>query len=697
MKEEKIVVTSALPYANGSIHIGHLVEYIQTDIIVRALKLAGKNVIYCCADDTHGAPIQIKSTQLGIKPTELIAKFQKEHQEDFAAFHIKFDSYYSTNSKENQYFSNLVFERLKKKGLIYEKEMELTYCENCKRFLPDRYVKGECPKCGAEDQYGDVCEKCNSAYKTIDLIKPYCTICKGTPIRKKSTHFFFKLSVLSDKIKKWLLENKNLQKEVRNQILTWIEEGLEDWCISRDKPYFGFQIPGTDKYYYVWLDAPICYISSLTNYLGGDVKKGEQYWNKSKIIHVIGKDIIYFHMLFWPAMLMEADLTLPENILVHGFLTVNKEKMSKSRGTFLTAREFLKLADPEFLRFYYAGSLSKTMTDIDLDLDDFVARVNNEIVSNIANFVYRTLSFLNRNFDSEIITFKDDKFTKKLEKLFSETTELFEKYELRKAVQNILQISSEGNRYFQEKEPWVLIKKDSKKAHEVLSLCINLVKNIVILLKPIMPIFAGTIEKQLNLSNLSFNDLNFDLKKHKINDAEIIYKKIDSIISEEKGGVKMEEDKFLKLNLKVAKILEVKDHPNADKLYVMKIDLGSEQRQLVAGLRSYYSSEKLLGKKIVIVSNLEPAKLRGETSEGMLLAASDEGKGSVGVLFVEKSEPGTTVTIDGSKPCETIISFKEFLEVSLVSKESGVFFEDKVLFAGEEKVLVDKKIKGKIS
>ncbi|MFH1770790.1 MAG: methionine--tRNA ligase [archaeon] len=685
---EKIVVTSALPYANGSIHIGHLVEYIQTDVIVRALKLAGKNAVYCCADDTHGAPIDIKATQLGIKPEALIAKFKKEHEEDFASFHIEFDSYYSTNSKENQHFSNLIFERLKKKGWIYEKEMELTYCNHCKRFLPDRFVKGTCPKCNAEDQYGDVCEKCNSAYSTIDLVNPYCTICHNAPIRKKSTHFFFKLSNTSKELKKWLTENKNLQKEVVNQILHWVNEGLEDWCISRDGPYFGFKIPGTkDKYYYVWLDAPVGYISSLTNYLKGDIKKGEKYWNDSKILHVIGKDIIYFHLLFWPAVLMHSNFTLPENVLVHGFLTVNKEKMSKSRGTFLTAKEFLEVANPEFLRYYYAANLSRNMTDIDLDLNDFTDRINNEVVSNFANFIYRTLSFLNRNFDGKVIAASDKKFTDSILKKVEETKSLYENYELRKVVNNILNISGEGNKYFQDNEPWAFIKKDEKKTHEVLSLCVNLAKNIVILLKPIMPVFAADVEKQLNLKNLSFADLNFDLKNHKIGKESIVFRKIEPVV------LKNKENLFSRLNLKVAEILDIKPHPDADKLYVMQIDIG-EKRQLVAGLKGHYKPEELKGKKIVVVSNLQPAKLRGEKSEGMLLAAGDDKK--VGILFVDKSKPGENVLVEGAKPNDKEITYNEFSEVKLEAKDGKAYFEGKPLKTVSEIVKADKNIDGKI-
>ena len=341
LKDKKIIVTSALPYSNGSIHLGHLVEYIQTDIFVRFLRLTGKDVVYCCADDTHGTPIELKARDLGIKPEQLIEKFSKEHQEDFASFFISFDSYYSTNSPENKYFSDKIFKKLLEKGFIYKKPIKVMYSEKSKRFLPDRFIRGECPKCHAKDQYGDVCEACGATYKPTDLINPYSVTDGSKPVLRESEHYFFKLSALSDFLEKWLKGNKNLQSEIRNFVLNWIKDGLEDWDISRDGPYFGFKIPGEEnKYYYVWLDAPIGYIASLANYLDKNTKKAEKTWDESEIIHFIGKDIIYFHFLFWPAVLHASGFNLPSSIFVHGFLTVNNEKMSKSRGTFFYCKRF---------------------------------------------------------------------------------------------------------------------------------------------------------------------------------------------------------------------------------------------------------------------------------------------------------------------------------------------------------------------
>ena len=686
VKFSKIIVTSALPYANGPIHIGHLVEYIQTDIFVRFLRLIGKDVVYCCADDTHGAPIEIKAQELGIKPEELIAKFFKEHQEDFKSFYIQFDSYYTTNSKENKYFSDLFFERLNKKGFIYKKEIEVTYCNYCKRTLPDRYVKGKCPKCKASDQYGDVCEVCNATYKTVDLIDPYCVICKNKPVRKCEDHYFFKLSAFSRKLEKWIKDNKNLQEETKNFVLNWIKEGLEDWNVSRDGPYFGFKIPGEEnKYYYVWLDAPIGYIASFANYLKKDVKKAEKEWNKSKIIHIIGKDIIYFHFLFWPAMLEAADFKLPEDIIVHGFLTVNNEKMSKSRGTFFTAKDFLQKYDAEHLRYYYGNVLSKKLADIDLNFDEFKDRVNNELVGNLGNFCYRIISFVNKNFNGEIKNIDNnkkiiDEINKKIEKI----KKYYEEYNFNFAVNETLLVSDIGNKYFQQNEPWALIKKDKDKVQEICGLCVNIAKNLSILIQPVLPKFSEELQKQLNLKVLKWKDIGFDLKNHKIGKERLLVRKIEET-----------EEKLFPLNLKVAEIIEVKAHPNADKLYILQVNVGKEKRQLVAGLKEFYSKEELKGKKIIIVANLKYAKLRGIESQGMLLAAEDN-KGNVGLLTVKQSESGTEVKFGNLKNSNKEINFENFQKINIEAKDRKVYFNNLELKTEKETVSIEKVKEGKV-
>ena len=632
---KKIVVTSALPYANGSIHLGHMVEYIQTDIFVRFLKLIGEKAIYCCADDTHGTPIQVNAEKQGITPEELIAKYNIEHQQDFKDFLIEFDSYYSTNSAENKHYADFIFNKLKEKGLIYTKKISQLYCENCKRFLPDRYVKGKCPKCGAEDQYGDVCEKCSSALKGGELIDPKCSLCGKSPVQKETEHYFFKLSACSDKLKKWLTENKSLQPEIVNYIMNWVNEGLADWDITRDGPYFGFKIPGEEnKYYYVWLDAPIGYISSTANYCKNNNEKVEDYWNSEngQIIHVIGKDIIYFHYLFWPAMLMESGFNLPSYIVVHGFLTVNGEKMSKSRGTFMTARDYLNRYDPEFLRFYYSHLLSKKMMDVNLDFKEFQNKVNNELVANLSNFCYRTLSFLNKNFNSSFGEIDETKMIEEMTEKFDLVKNAYADFNYKDAIRIIMEISSIGNKYFQDKEPWSLIKKDKEKTEKILGTCVNIAKNLSILISPILPKFSVELQKQLNLEGVEWSDLNFDTKHHKINNASILVKKLENI----------ETEKTFPLNLKVAQIISAEPHPEAEKLVVLQIDLGTEKRQIVAGIRKHYTIEELVGRKIVVVSNLKPAKLRGKESNGMLLAASD-GE-SVRLLEIKDSKPGDNVS-----------------------------------------------------
>ena len=669
---KKIVVTAALPYANGPIHIGHLVEYIQTDIFVRFLKLIGEKAIYICADDAHGTPIEINAKKQGKTPEQFIKKWLKEHQEDFKNVLIEFDNYHTTNSKENKYYSDYIFNKIKEKGHLYEKEVELNYCEKCKRFLPDRYIKGKCPKCNAEEQYGDVCEQCHATYSTIDLVESYCVICKSKPIRKKSEHYFFKLSALSEKLRKWLTENKKLQKEVVNHVISWIDEGLEDWDITRDAPYFGFNIPGEkDKYYYVWLDAPIGYISSTKDYCNKKKENINDYWKKGRIIHFIGKDIIYFHFLFWPAMLMDAEFSLPERLVVHGFLTVNKEKMSKSRGTFFTAKEFLKKYNPEFLRYYYASNLTYKMQDLDLSFEDFTDKINNELIANVGNFFYRVLHFCKKNFNGKI--------TKEIDKLdvnYDNVTNNYNDVNFREAVKHILEISSKGNKYFQDNEPWKLIKNDKQGTQKIVNTCFNLIKDLTILLKPILPRFTQEVEKQINLK-LTFKDLGKQVKTHKIKDAKIIFHKIEKV--EEK-----EESLFSKLNIKVAKVLEVKDVPKADKLYEMKIDLGTEKRTIVGGLKSYYSKKELIGKHICVLTNLEKAKFKGIESRGMLLAAN--GKEKPELLLASKSSPGDQVYIEGITPLTKEINYKTFSKIKMKTKDKKVVYDNKTLKTSKENI-----------
>lgn len=690
MAKKKIVVTSALPYANGSLHIGHMVEYIQTDIFVRFLKLTGEDAIYCCADDTHGTPIQIKAEQLGIKPEELIAKFHKEHLKDFKDFHISFDSYYTTNSPENQKYAEFIFSKLKENGDIYTKKITQTFCEKCKRFLPDRYVKGECPKCGASEQYGDVCEVCGSTHSTTELINPHCAICGTDASQKESTHYFFKLSNYAKKLEKWLTENKKLQSEIVNYVANWIKEGLKDWDISRDGPYFGFKIPGEEnKYFYVWLDAPIGYISSTANYCKDKDFTEDDYWKKptGEVIHVIGKDIIYFHYLFWPAMLMGSGFNLPSYLVTHGFLTVNGEKMSKSRGTFFTAREFLEKFDPQYLRYYYASLLSKKMVDIDLDFKDFQDKANNELVANISNFCFRVLSFTNKNFESKVGEIDENKeLFGRILKHAEKAKKYYADFNFNNAVKEILSISSAGNKYFQEKEPWKLIKENKEEAHKVTGTCANIAKIISIVVSPILPIFSTKLQAQLNLGDLSWDDINFETKNHEIAKAEILVRKIESI---DLGK------QVFPLDLKVAKITKAEPHPDADKLMVLQIDLAKEKRQIVAGITEYYSPEEVVGKNIIVVTNLKPAKLRGVESNGMLLAAI-KGK-KLTLLDAPNSSAGDHVEVEGEEINKEQITIEEFAKVKLTVKDKKVLYDGKALKTEKEEVVAEIEDSAKVA
>ncbi len=737
----EVVVTSALPYANGPVHIGHLVEYIQTDVYVRALKLLGKRAVYCCAGDTHGAPIEINATKQGITPEALVGKYLKEHQEDFAKYLIAFDSYYSTNSDENKHFAEAIYAALKKNGHISEKELELTYCEHDKRFLPDRYVKGQCPKCGAPDQYGDVCEKCNATYNTTDLVEPYCTLCKNAPVRKTSTHLFFKLSSFAPFLQEWLRQHPTLQPEIKNQVLGWVNAGLQDWCISRDGPYFGFKIPGTEKYFYVWLDAPIGYISSLAHYLGDDVQAAERVWNSARVEHFIGKDIVYFHLLFWPAVLHAAGWKVPENIVVHGHLTVNGEKMSKSRGTLIPAGEFAaKLPDTQFLRFYYAASLSHAMTDLDLNLRDFTERVNKELVSNVANFIYRTLSFIEKNYDSKLGTVAADEKADALERHVLEKEALVLKYyqecEFRKAVQEILHIASLGNAYFQEAEPW----KRKEDSLPILTTCASLVKDIVLLLEPVLPAFSKKVYAQLGITReLSFNDLGEPLENCSIGKPAIIWTRVEPFTIETKGdgGAKssskknelkkgstvddgkkspaktMKDEEKLRttthnekipttkispdaLDLIAATIVKVEKHPKAEKLYIETLDDGSgTERVIVSGLVPYYAPEALLGKTIVLVNNLKPASLRGVESKGMLLAAQDDA-GRVEVLEVA-AEPGAKIAVGKRAHGTSEITIDEFFSLAFTVENHQVSCEGDPVTSDGERVTTRLVKNGKVA
>ena len=688
---KKILITAALPYANGPLHLGHMVEYVQADVFARFLRMAGADVSFVCADDAHGAPIEIAAKKAGEAPEDLIARYRKEHMADFKDFLVSFDVYHTTHSPENKTFSDFFYNTLKENNFICERTIEQTYCGNDNRFLPDRFVKGKCPKCRADGQYGDNCEKCNSVYKPIDLIEPHCSICQAVPTRKTSNHYFFKLSDFSEKLKQWLDGNQNVQDEVRNFVLNWIKNGLEDWDITRDGPYFGFKIPGEEnKYYYVWLDAPIGYVAATEKLQKDRGKDASEFWQSdATIIHFIGKDIIYFHLLFWPAMLMGVKYNLPSDVVVHGHLTINGEKMSKSRGNFYTAREYLDKYDPELLRFYYASNLGKNLSDINLDFSDFQSRINNEFVANVANFIYRTLNFINRNFDSKLGKVsgndRDVAIITRLEALFKDVISNYRSYNYRNAVKVLLEISTIGNKYLQDNAPWKLISSDRKVCHEIMTLSANLVKNLSILIYPVMPGFAVKVQKQLAVENLTFKDLDFSLSENKINVARIIYSNQDEI-----PGF---ADRF-PADLRVGVVQSVKDHPNADKLYVLKVSLGSKSVTLVAGLKHAFTEKDLLDKKIVVVTNLEHAEIRGVESQGMLLAAEKNNR--VSLLAAPQASAGDRIFPEGMECAEKTITVQDFHALGLSVEGKRVYHGDNVLKTNRGEIVVDAEDGAKI-
>jgi len=686
---KKIVVTSALPYANGPIHLGHLVEYIQTDIYVRFLKQKGLDAIYICADDTHGAPIEINARKQGITPEQLIARSYEEHRRDFADFQVAFDGYHSTNAPENKHFADLIFTRLKENGDIYVKEVELTYCPRCARFLPDRYVMGTCPKCGAADQYGDACESCNATYETTELKNAYCSICRTPPVRRTSAHYFFRLSAYADWLRGYIEDNPHFQESIKGYLLYWVNSGLKDWDISRDAPYFGFPIAGeTDKYYYVWLDAPIGYISSTAKFCADTGRDFAEYWERegSEIIHFIGKDIIYFHFLFWPAMLKGAGFNLPSKIFVHGFLTVNGEKMSKSRGTFFTARDYLDKLPPDYLRFYYASHLASEPGDLDLDFKHFQDTVNGKLVDNFCNFAYRVFQFTIKNLDGRVTPAAPPQ-EDKVRDLTAEILLDFENRNFHHAVRGLLEISDIGNGFFQFAQPWSVLKTDREATLRITSSAIELIKRLAILYAPILPGLTVRIFATLGLTNPVLADLETPLTERTLGPSEPLLGRVQDVTFTPPHPASL-------VCLRVAQVLEAEFHPKADKLLVLKLDVGDHQRQVVAGIRACYSPEQLVGRKIVVVANLKPATLRGVESQGMLLAASE---GEVISALAPEAEVGSRLRVGSVETAATKeIGIQDFAAFTIEAREGKVFFNGEPLLAGEAQVTTDRPVTGKV-
>lgn len=694
-KSSNIIITAALPYANGSIHIGHLLEYIQTDIYSRFLKLTGKDALYICASDMHGTPIEVNAQKASLKPEIFVEKFWKEHQEDFKSFLIQFDNYYKTHSLENKELAETFYSTLNEKGHIYRKKIKVMYCSFCKRSLPDRYVKGTCPNCHAPNQYGDVCEKCSSVLKSADLLNPYCSICKNPPQLKESEHYFFKLSVFAQKLKKWFASKEaNLQPEVQHWLAGWLEKGLEDWCISRDAPYFGFEIPnsrqetGETKYFYVWLDAPIGYISSTKNYCDKNHLDWKNYWYKGHITHFIGKDIAYFHLLFWPAMLMDMGITLPQ-VNIHGFITVNGEKMSKSRGTFFTAKDFLKLYSAEALRFYYASHLDRSVIDVDLHFDELKAVVNNVLLGSLGNFCYRALVFTEKNYGEVMEIAEETALQISVGELLEKAREDYKNLEFKSAVKNIIKIADLANAYFQKAEPWKA--KDSSDTTEAIGFCVNLARNLAIAVSPILPVFSQKIYAALGEKKpLLWKDISFTWKG-KVAKVNVLVEKIEEKEEQEKKQrtKNAEPDRTTSpafpLHLAVGLIEEVKDHPNADSLYLLTVDFGSlGVKQVVTSLKKILPKTAFRNKKLVFCLNLKPSKFRGEISEAMILGIDHDSTTSL--LEMPESLPGEAVIPEGMTASQQQISLEAFAKIEMVIKSGVVVYDNKPLGTTKEKI-----------
>lgn len=656
----QILVTCALPYANGPIHLGHMLEHIQADIWVRFQRMRGNEIYFVCADDAHGTPIMLKADQMGISPEQLIADVQQQHISSFSGFNISYDNYYSTHSPENQELSCAIYTKLKQNGFIKSKTISQLYDPEKGMFLPDRFVKGTCPKCKAEDQYGDNCEVCSATYSPTELINPRSVVSGATPILKESEHFFFDLPSFESMLKDWI-KSGTLQTEVSNKMMEWFESGLQQWDISRDAPYFGFEIPNQPgKYFYVWLDAPIGYMASFKNLCNRKNIDFDHFWQQNsntELYHFIGKDIVYFHSLFWPAMLEGAGYRKPNNIFVHGYVTVNGEKMSKSRGTFIQAKTYLEHLDPECLRYYYAAKLSGRIDDLDLNLEDFVQRVNSDIVNKLVNLASRNAGFIQKRFGGKLADrLHDQALWQEFSQQAEQIAQYYENREYNKAIREIMNLCDKANKYVDETAPWVIAKDESRQQelHEVCSMGIQMFRMLMGYLKPVLPKLAERAEAFLH-DELRWETLTSPLLAHEIAPFKALFsrlemKQIDALIDASKAEnaqlaaqaapAKASEtdsdiepfeetisiDDFAKLDLRVAKVLKCEAVPESKKLLKFTLDLGVETRQVFSGIKAAYSKpEELEGRMVIMVANLAPRKMKFGLSEGMILSAGSGG------------------------------------------------------------------------
>jgi methionyl-tRNA synthetase len=674
MSKRKILITSALPYANGPTHLGHMLEYIQTDIWSRFQKLRGHETYYVCADDAHGTPIMLNAQKQSITPEEMVKNVSVERQRDFADFSVEFDNYHSTHSEENKELSALIYIRLNGKGHIKKRTISQLFDPEKEIFLPDRFVTGTCPTCGAEDQNGDSCDACGATYSPTELKDPRSAMSGAIPVLKDSEHYFFDLPAFEDMLKEWL-HSGSLQAEMANKLEEWFAEGLQQWDISRDAPYFGFEIPGAPgKYFYVWLDAPIGYMASFKNLCDKSGLDFDAFWGEgsdAELYHFIGKDIIYFHSLFWPAMLDGANFRKPTNVFAHGFVTVNGAKMSKSKGTFIKARTYLDHLNPEYLRYYFAAKLNSGITDLDLNLEDFAQRVNSDLVGKVVNIASRCAGFITKKFDGKLSNMiMEPELLAEFQNASDIIAEHYENREYSRAIREIMTLADKANQFIDSQAPWVLIKSEEtqEQAHQVCSLGLNLFKVLLAYLKPVLPVMAANVESFLN-TELTWESAQTPLVGHEISKFKALMQrvemdKVNLMVEESKESLEaankpkidpnsplvkepiadeIEFKDFAKVDLRVAKIAKAEHVEGAEKLLKLTLDLGGETRQVFAGIKSAYAPEDIEGKLTVMVANLRPRKMRFGMSEGMVLAAGPGGKEIYILNPDEGSEPGMRV------------------------------------------------------
>ncbi len=668
----KILITSALPYANGEIHLGHMVEHLITDYWARFQRLRGHECVAFCADDTHGAPIMVEARKKGITAEELIGTMQKKHEDDLQGFDVHYDHYGSTNSKANQSLCDEIYKSLFDKGYIESRSLEQFYCSHDKMFLPDRFVKGECPKCGAQGQYGDSCDSCGAVYSSTELKEARCSLCQKKPEVRTSEHQFVKVGDFTEFLKEWV--PKHTSSGVSKKLQEWFEAGLKDWCLTRDKPYFGFQVPGLkDKYYYVWFDAPIGYIAATKEWCDKKGSRWEDYWrNEScEIYHNIGKDIVYFHCLFWPMMLRTSGLKTPDQIFVHGMLTVNGQKLSKSKGTFINARTYLKHFPADYLRYYFACKLSDGITDLDLNLDEFVSRVNGELIGKITNIASRGFQMLQKNFQGHLGRL-DEEGKKILNDVLGKAEAIAQHYEKRqfsKALVLIRDIADQANKYFDDHTPWKLIKEDPDKTQVVLTTILNVFRVMTIYLQPVLPSYAGKVAALFGEAPYTWQDLSTILEDQVTNPFQHILKRIEpkkvkqmlEDSKEEQKEFKKQEDKkqtansnepqmiqiedFAKVDLRAALIKEASYVDGAASLLSLTLDVGPlGERHVFAGIKNAYEPDQLKGRLVVLVANLKPRKMKFGLSEGMILCAGP-GKKELWLLSPDSgAKPGMKIS-----------------------------------------------------